>query len=55
MRIDPETGALAGAANRSAVLESFREQDVPRAGTSGGAAVTAPANDAAGAAADQLF
>jgi penicillin-binding protein 1A len=56
VRIDPETGALAGAANRSAILESFREQDVPRAGASGGSAVPAPANEAAGSTAtDQLF
>lgn len=55
VRIDPETGALAGAANRSAILESFREQDVPRAGAAGEPAVTTPANEAAGATTDQLF
>ncbi len=30
VRIDPDTGALAGVGRRNAVLESFRERDVPR-------------------------
>jgi penicillin-binding protein 1A len=32
VRIDPSTGAVAGVGNRNAILETFRAQDVPKAG-----------------------
>lgn len=54
VRIDPDTGALAGVGNRNAILESFREQEVPRAGVpSGNASATVP--DSPAPATDQLF
>ena len=54
VRIDPESGALAGVGSQGAVTESFREQDVPR---SGAPEVThdSPPGDAPTPAPDQLF
>lgn len=39
VRIDPASGAVAGVGNSRAIMETFREKDVPRAGASSPSAV----------------
>ena len=39
VRIDPSSGAVAGVGNSRAIMETFREKDVPRAGASASSSV----------------
>jgi penicillin-binding protein 1A len=52
VRIDPDTGALAGVGNRNAIVESFRERDAPRPG---GGNASAPTPETPAPATEQLF
>jgi len=53
VRIDPATGAMAGVGNPRAIMETFREKDVPRASTS--TAAPAGYGDPRALDAEQLF
>ena len=53
VRIDPSSGAVAGVGNSRAIMETFREKDVPRAGASVSSSVGY--SEPRAAEADQLF
>ena len=56
VRIDPDTGLLAGANNPNAIFESFREGHVPPRGDSGSAAMGGSGSDRQGSVMpEQLF
>ena len=55
VRIDPDSGAVAGVSSKGAVLESFRERDVPGSNGAGSAGGQAPQDEAPPADAEQLF
>ena len=48
VRIDPSSGAVAGVGNSRAIMETFREKDVPRAGASASCRSTYTTNTHAG-------